>query len=87
MLAASHLVLVTAVTAVLSHSVCIALSKLTVRTASSALSVLNLSGRLVVRNPQGWYQQRGAQQGRVSAGLLDMSWINGEGWALLPHDL
>lgn len=60
-------------------SVCIAPSKLTVRIASSALSLLNLAGKLVVRNPRGWYQQRGAQQGRVSAGLLDIKWINGWG--------
>lgn len=82
-IAASHLVLATAVingVLLLSFptSVCISPGKLTVRIASSALSLLNLAGKLVVRNPQGWYQHRGAQQGRASAGPGDIKWINGE---------
>lgn len=82
-IAVSHLVLVTAVingVLLLSFptSVCISPSKLTVRIASSALSLLNLAGKLVVRNPQGWYQHRGAQQGRASAGPMDIKWINAD---------
>lgn len=80
---ASHLVLAAAVIngelpLSFPTSVCISPSKLTVRIASSALPLLNLAGKLVVRNPQGWYQRRGAQRGRASAGPLDIKWINGE---------
>lgn len=51
-------------------SVCISHSKWTVRIASSALSLLNLAGKLVVRNPQGWYQHWGTRQDWTAAGQM-----------------